>query len=111
MDLLWARGEAATVRQVLTELRQDRGIAYTTVQTVMENLYRKGWLGKETGGRAHRYAVTASRGEYGARLMREALRESGDLRQTLLRFVGQMSAEESAALRAALDDPGQDRDR
>jgi predicted transcriptional regulator len=102
MDRLWSRGEPSTVREVLTDLQEQREIAYTTVLTVMDNLFKKGWLRREPAGRAHRYAPTASRGEYGAGLMREALAASGDPGQSLLRFVGQMSAEETAALRAAL---------
>jgi predicted transcriptional regulator len=44
MDRLWERGRPALVREVLDDLRGDRPLAYTTVMTVMENLYRKGWL-------------------------------------------------------------------
>lgn len=59
MDRLWSRGEPATVREVLTDLRQHREIAYTTVLTVMDNLYRKGFLRREPAGRAYRYAPVA----------------------------------------------------
>jgi predicted transcriptional regulator len=100
MDRLWARGQPATVREVFTDL--DRDLAYTTVLTVVDNLYKKGWLRREPAGRAHRYEPTSSRGEYGARLMREALVESGDPAQALLRFVGEMSSAEADSLRAAL---------
>jgi predicted transcriptional regulator len=90
------------VRELQEDLRSERDWAYNTVLTVVDNLFKKGWLRREPAGRAHRYAPTASRGEYGAGLMREALAASGDPGQSLLRFVGQMSAEETAALRAAL---------
>ena len=59
-------------------------------------------LRREADGRAHRYTPTTSRAEYGARLMRDALDDAGDPAEALVRFVGQMSAEEAAALRAAL---------
>ena len=102
MDRLWARGAPATVREVLTDLRPGRELAYNTVLTVMDNLYKKGWLEREPDGRAYRYTPTTSREEYGARLMRDALDEAGDPAEALVSFIGQMSAEETAALRAAL---------
>jgi predicted transcriptional regulator len=102
MAWLWDRGEPATVREVHTALCERRDLAYTTVQTVMDNLYKKGWLRREPAGRAHRYEPVHNREQYGARLMREALDASGDREQALLHFVGRMSLEEAVALRQAL---------
>ena len=39
------------VREVSERLNQDRPLAFNTVQTVMENLYRKGWLNRHKDGR------------------------------------------------------------
>jgi predicted transcriptional regulator len=103
MDVLWSRQDPATVREVLTHLRQHRQIAYTTVLTVMDNLYKKGWLRRETGGRAYRYLPVASREQYGAQVMRQALDDSGDRAAALMQFVGRMNADEAAALRQALE--------
>jgi predicted transcriptional regulator len=103
MDRFWARGGPTTVREVLTDLSAQREFAYTTVLTVVDNLYKKGWLRRERDGKAFRYIPVASRGDYGARLMRDALDESGDPAEALTRFVGQITAGEAAALRAALD--------
>jgi predicted transcriptional regulator len=69
---------------------------------VVDNLFKKGWLAREPHGRAFRYAPTLSREEYAARLLRDALDEAGDPAQALVRFIGEMSVEETAALRAAL---------
>jgi predicted transcriptional regulator len=102
MDQLWATGTAMTVREIHTALTADRDLAYNTVLTVTDNLYKKGWLRREPVGRAHRYTPTASRAEYGAGLMRAALDASGDPRQALLQLIGQMSGDETAALRDAL---------
>ena len=102
MQWLWDHGEPATVREVHTVLSERRELAYTTVQTVMDNLYKKGWLRREPVGRAHRYEPVANREQYGAHLMREALDASGDREQALLHFVGRMSLEEAVALRQAL---------
>jgi len=102
MQLLWARGAPATVREILEELRPGRELAYTTVLTVMDNLYKKGWLTRVQEGRAHRYTPVANREEYVAGLMRDALNGSGDRAQALLHFVGRMTLDEAAALRSAL---------
>jgi predicted transcriptional regulator len=102
MDRLWAREEPATVREILIELRQQREIAYTTVLTVMDNLYRKGFLLREPAGRANRYGPVSTREQYGAQVMREALDHSGDHTEALMHFVGRMTQDEAAALRGAL---------
>ena len=52
MHRLWAWGRPALVREMVDDLQKDRQIAYTTVMTVMDNLYRKGWLRRRRDGRA-----------------------------------------------------------
>jgi predicted transcriptional regulator len=103
MDRLWERGRPALVREILDELRGDRTLAYTTVMTVMDNLYRKGWLRRERDGRAWRYEPTGSRSGYTAALMNEALETSADRRRALAHFALQMSPHDAAVLRDALD--------
>jgi predicted transcriptional regulator len=90
------------VRELQEDLRSERDWAYNTVLTVVDNLFKKGWLRREPDGRAFRYLPVATRGEYGARLMRGALDEAGDPAEALTSFVGQMSPDETAALRAVL---------
>ncbi|MER7003703.1 BlaI/MecI/CopY family transcriptional regulator [Dactylosporangium sp. NPDC000555] len=102
MRQLWTADGPVTVRHVHTALSEERDLAYTTVLTVMDKLHRKGWLRRRLQGRAHLYQPMATREQYGAGLMREALTDSGDRGQALLHFVGQMTLEEAAALRAAL---------
>jgi predicted transcriptional regulator len=103
MLCMWERGGPATVRDVLGDLRQERDIAYTTVMTAMDALFKKGLLRREPMGRAYRYTAVASREQYGAQLMREALADSGDRLAALTHFVGRMTLEEAATLREALD--------
>jgi predicted transcriptional regulator len=100
MQLVWDRGGAVTVRELFDEMRQERAIAYTTVMSTMDNLHRKGWLNRVKDGKAYRYTATASREEYSARLMREALAGGGDTEAVLIHFVAQMDGEESEVLRA-----------
>src|SRR5437867_10755695 len=102
MDRLWSWGGSATVRDLVDELRRDREIAYTTVMSTMDNLHRKGWLAREKDGKAYRYTATASREEYSARLMREALDGGGDTEAVLSHFVAQMGGAESEVLRTVV---------
>jgi predicted transcriptional regulator len=103
MDRVWVHDAPVTVRDLFDELQRERPIAYTTVMSTMDNLYRKGWLARERDGKAYRYTAVASREEYSARLMREAMAGSGDTEAVLSHFVAQMDGTESAALRAVLD--------
>ena len=102
MDRLWEWGRPVPVREVVDDLRDERGAAYTTVMTVMENLYRKGWLRRERDGRAWRYEPTGSRSGYTAALMNDALATSADHRTALAHFALQMSPHDAALLREAL---------
>jgi predicted transcriptional regulator len=102
MHLVWDHDGPVTVRELFDELRQGRPIAYTTVMSTMDNLHRKGWLARAKAGKAYRYTATASRDEYSARLMREALDGGGDTEAVLSHFVGQMGGAESEVLRAVV---------
>jgi predicted transcriptional regulator len=103
MDVVWAAGAPVRVRQVCDQLNHDRPLAFNTVQTVMEILYRKGWLGRRKDGRAYRYEPMRSRDDYAAGLLAEALSAAGDPAATLVRLVGDLEPGEAARLRAALD--------
>jgi predicted transcriptional regulator len=104
MGRLWEFGRPTSVREVVDGLRPDRPPAYTTVMTVMENLYRKGWLQRERDGRAWRYTPTRSRSGYTATLMQEALDTSPDRRTALSHFVLQLGPQDAALLQQALDE-------
>ena len=102
MSALWDRGEPASVREVLSALRPERQLAYNTVLTVVDNLYKKGRLERGRDGRAYRYWPVHSRADYGVQLMRDAMAESGDPAGSLVNFVRHLNADESTALRQAL---------
>jgi predicted transcriptional regulator len=102
MHKVWDRDGPVTVRELLDELQQERAIAYTTVMSTMDNLHRKGWLARVKDGKAYRYTATASREEYSARLMQEALADGGDTEVVLSHFVAQMGGQESEVLRAVV---------
>lgn len=109
MERLWTLEEPTTVRAVLEDLRPHRQLAYTTVMTVMDNLYRKGWLRRDRDGLAYRYEPVMSRDAYTADVMGRALSDSRDRGAALIQFVAQMSPEETAALRTALRSVSRDR--
>ncbi|MGY1948725.1 MULTISPECIES: BlaI/MecI/CopY family transcriptional regulator [Nocardia] len=102
MDRIWNYMDQTTVREVFEELSAERDIAYTTVMSTMDNLYRKGWLDRELVGKAFHYWPTLSREQYGARLMREALIACGRPDLVLAYFVDEITPEQSEGLRAAL---------
>lgn len=102
MELLWRRGRPTTVREALSELRWHRALAYTTVLTVVDNLFRKGRLSREREGRAFRYTPALTRDQYVAQAMHEVLVDSGDRVEALTHFVCRMTLDDAAALRVAL---------
>jgi predicted transcriptional regulator len=103
MDVVWAARAPVRVREVSEHLNRDRPLAFNTVQTVMENLYRKGWLGRYKDGRAYLYVAARSRDDYAAGLLEGALSAAADPAATLVRLVGDLEPGEAARLRAALD--------
>jgi predicted transcriptional regulator len=99
----WAAGGPLRVREVADELNQNRPLAFNTVQTVMENLFRKGWLNRQKSGRAYWYVTVRSREDYVAGLLGEALAVAQDPAATLVRLVEDLEPREIAQLRVALD--------
>jgi predicted transcriptional regulator len=61
METLWDRGESS-VREVADCL--DRPLAYTTVMTTLDRLYKKGLLKRRKEHRAFYYAPRSSRAEW-----------------------------------------------
>jgi predicted transcriptional regulator len=108
MDRVWSAVRPVLVREIHDALRPDREPAYNTVLTVVEILYRKGWLAREKDGRAYRYHATASREEYTAGLMEEAFEASTDRVATLRSFVQRIDPADAAELAAMLDQARRD---
>ncbi|GHB80505.1 BlaI/MecI/CopY family transcriptional regulator [Streptomyces umbrinus] len=106
MDRLWKWNRPATVREVVNDINKQREVAYTTVMTVANILYNKGWLLRTKQGRAWLYAPVRTREAYSAALMEDALGASEDRSVALSHFVENMSEDEMAALRKALRTTG-----
>ena len=103
MERIWRLGRPVVVREIFEELKAEREIAYTTVMTVMDTLYRKGWLRRELRRRAYAYEAVASREAYTARLMRDAWATSDNQAAAFVHFLEQLSESEARALRTALE--------
>ncbi|MEU3496511.1 BlaI/MecI/CopY family transcriptional regulator [Kitasatospora cineracea] len=103
MDRLWTWDRPATVREIVDDLNRTRPLAYTTVMTVADILHRKGLLRREKSGRAWSYRPACSREAYSAALMRDVLGESPNPTGALAHLVEQLTPEELAALRTAID--------
>lgn len=102
MDVLWSRSGPSTVRSVHDELIAQRQIAYTTVMSTMDNLFRKGWLLREKVGLAYHYRPTMSREEHSAQLMRTVFESGGDSALILNFFLDQINDDDSVKLRQAI---------
>ena len=102
MDVLWSADGPLTVRQVLERLPAQRDLAYTTVMTVLSNLFRKEMVEREPSGRAYSYRPSLSRQEAAAASLREILQSSADPRAVLMHFAETASEEESTVLRDGL---------
>jgi predicted transcriptional regulator len=106
MDILWTASDPLTVRQVSEHL-SERGLAHTTVMTVLDRLAKKGFARRERAGRAWRYRAARSREAYVTELMLNALDQTGDRQAALTRFARSVSDAEAAMLRRALEALGQ----
>ena len=61
MDILWSRG-ASSVRDVAQGM--DRQLAYTTVMTTLDRLFKKNFLDRTKSERAYLYSPRISRAEW-----------------------------------------------
>ena len=97
MGVLWERGRPATVRHVQPSFPQ---LAYTTVMTTLDRLYRKGVLRRFRLGRAFGYEPRCSRDELFGQMVSgrvtdllAACGNSTALLSTLVHAVGHADAE------------------
>jgi predicted transcriptional regulator len=72
LEALWARG-SATVRELVDAGYED--LAYTTVMTTLDRLFKKGLLTRSEEGRAFRYVPRFSREEMHREAAGHALRQ------------------------------------
>jgi predicted transcriptional regulator len=62
IEILWPLGEAS-VKDVWSRVDPARSLAYTTVMTVLEKMYRKGILSRRKKGKAYLYSAALTRAQ------------------------------------------------
>ena len=100
MERLWAADGPVAATAIREELG-DRGVALTTVHTVLTRLEQKGFVAHDDA-RPRRFAARATREEHAAELMHEVLGQAADRQAVLARFVGSVSEDEARLLRDLL---------
>ena len=100
MERLWA-ADGPVAATALRDSLADRGIALTTVHTVLTRLEQKGFVAHDDA-RPRRFAARATREEHAAELMHEVLGQAADRQAVLARFVGSVSEDEARLLRDLL---------
>lgn len=100
LGVVWGAGEIS-VRKVCAQL--DRFVAYTTVMTTMDRLFKKGLLERKKAGRAFVYRAVVTKDELDALVAAEvvsaALQQDGqDPRTFLSVLVDVLSAQDLALL-------------
>lgn len=92
MKRIWQLGETS-VRDLHSELSSR--LAYTTVMTTLDRLYKKGWLKRRKEGKAYLYAAAFSEEAYRDRMTQHligmALEHRQDSQAVLSRFVDAVS--------------------
>ena len=77
MEILWTRGES-NVREVVDRL--DRPLAYTTVMTTLDRLFKKGILERHKADRAFFYSPSLDRAAWESKRAGISWRTSSRLR-------------------------------
>jgi predicted transcriptional regulator len=100
MERLWV-ADGPVAATTLREELAGRGVALTTVHTVLTRLEQKGFVVHDDG-RPRLFAARASREDHAAELMHDVLGQSADRQAVLARFVGSVNADEARLLRELL---------
>src|SRR3954470_9103840 len=100
MDQLWS-ADGPVAATALRAGLADRGIALTTVHTVLTRLEQKGFVVHDDA-RPRRFSARASREDHAAELMHEVLGQANDRQAVLARFVGGVTEDEARLLRELL---------
>ncbi len=72
MEVLWRSGPVQ-VRDVCARLKGSPALAYTTVMTTLDRLFKKGLLARHKEGQAFVYEPALSRDEYKRRIVEQTV--------------------------------------
>ncbi|WP_222195287.1 BlaI/MecI/CopY family transcriptional regulator [Modestobacter italicus] len=106
LEHLWAVGAPLTATRLRDDLT-DRGLALTTVHTVLTRLEQKGFVDHDDS-RPRQFRALGTREDHVADLMHEVLGQAGDRQAALARFVGSVGDDEMRMLRELLAGAGND---
>lgn len=112
MQSLWEL-KTATVQQVQEHLSAQTKLAYTTVQTMLTVLYRKGKVTRKLVGKAYEYAPAVSQRSASTAALRDLVKRffDGSAQQLVTALVqsNDLSPEKLAALARELEEQENDR--
>jgi|SRR5215472_2471684 len=107
MKVLWDSGPS-NVQAVQGNLPASPKLAYTTVQTMLNVLYRKGWVKRTLRGRAYEYGPVLSRERAASGAIRDMVDRlfSGSVEGLLMSLVKskQLNVKKLEKLRAQLEE-------
>ncbi|MFN0145627.1 MAG: BlaI/MecI/CopY family transcriptional regulator [Dehalococcoidia bacterium] len=108
LSTLWVDGELSTP-DVFNRVGKPRGLAYTTILTVLQRLYRKGLVSRRGEGKAHKYSAALSReqfSEHRGAFLASAMVELGNAGlSALLAEANRLDPAFAAMLRSQLEEP------
>lgn len=107
MNILWESGQS-TVQEVVLRLPPGRPLAYTTVQTVLNVLHRKGSVRRKLRDRAYHYEAAVSRFDAASTALRDLVGKlfGGSAEELVLAMVKsrQLSPQKLSELRKLVED-------
>ena len=104
LAVLWAAEKPLQPREIKERLEVE--LAYTSVATVLGRLHAKGLVSRHEAGRAFVYEAVVDESQLAVRRIGELYSAASDKRQVLAGFLGSLSKNDMAAVRALL---GEDR--
>ena len=107
MKVVWRLGKAS-VQDVRDEVARERGLAYTTVLTMLRTLEEKGFLTHEELERRYLYRPLVSEAEVSGHMLQDLLErvfdDSKELLLTRLLELGELDEDELTRLRQMLEE-------
>jgi predicted transcriptional regulator len=100
LDALWSRPDSSMVRDLQPVFR---GVAYTTIMTTLDRLFRKGFLTREKVGRAFAYRPKWTRDQLTSNLAGTALTrlmpaDANSIRPLMSMFVDEVGRRDASLL-------------
>lgn len=77
MEVVWSLGNC-TIREVVEETNKTKNLAYTTIATILERLYEKGLVEKDTSAFTVVFTPKQTKEEFSRNLLDKFFRSFGD---------------------------------